>query len=94
MQPRFHQASAPVVADESQQIRDIPAFASLIAKGSARYFVSARMTTRRGSRDSVDTCQGAPSSMPLSASLQGESLEAAESDRIGRSRALLGIANA
>jgi len=60
MQPRFHEAAPPVVVDQRQQMRDIPAFASLTAKGSARYFVSDRITTSRGSRDSVDTCQRAP----------------------------------
>jgi hypothetical protein len=82
------------VVDEILQIRELPAFALLIVKGGARYFVSARMTTRHGSRDNVDTCQRAPSNTSPSASLQCESPEAAESDRIGRSRALLGIANA
>jgi len=60
---------------------------------STRYFVRERATTSRGSRDSVDARQFARSNIPLSASLLGASLEAAEFERVGLERALLGTGN-
>ena len=59
---------------------------------SPRYFVSDRATTSRGSRDSVDVCQCARSSMwPIALPLD-ESVDAAGLSRIGPSHALLRIA--